>query len=93
MTIAIVDENLGLSKRELVKQFDNYNIDIRPKFYPISSMPPYQKYIKNSAENYNPIATSLSARGICLPSGNNLTDEEVEYICEAFKLILKKSYE
>ena len=93
MTIAIVDENLGLSKQELVKQFDNFNIDIRPMFYPISSMPPYQKYIKNSAENYNPNAASLSARGICLPSGNNLTDEEVEYICEAFKLILKKSNE
>jgi dTDP-4-amino-4,6-dideoxygalactose transaminase len=56
-------------------------------------MPPYQKYIKNSAENYNPNAASISSRGICLPSGNNLTDEEVEYICEAFKLILRKGNE
>ncbi|MDB3994446.1 DegT/DnrJ/EryC1/StrS family aminotransferase [Gammaproteobacteria bacterium] len=90
MTIAIVDENLGLSKQELVRQFDKYNIDIRPMFYPISSMPPYQKYINNSSENYNSNAISISARGICLPSGNNLTDEDVEYVCEAFKLILKK---
>ena len=30
MTIAIIDENLGFSKQELVKQFDSFNIDIRP---------------------------------------------------------------
>ncbi len=90
MTIAIVDKKLGFSKQELVQEFDKYNIDIRPMFYPISSMPPYQKYTKNSSENYNSNAASISASGICLPSGNNLTDEEVDYICEVFKLILKK---
>ena len=85
ITTAIVEEDYGLSKQDLVKKFSEYEIDIRPLFYPISSMPPYKKYFRIE----NKISAQLSAYGICLPSGNGLTREDVDYICEVFKKILR----
>ena len=85
ITTAIVEEDYGLSKQDLVKKFSEYEIDIRPLFYPISSMPPYKKYFRIE----NKISAQLSTYGICLPSGNGLTTEDVDYVCEVFKKILK----
>ena len=73
----------------LVKKFAEYHIDIRPMFYPVSSMPPFIPYLKsNSIEKENPIAYHISAQSVCLPNGYNLNYEDVKRICNAFKEII-----
>ena len=58
--------------REYLK---NKEIETRPLFYPVHTMPMY-----NKNENF-PIAQSLGSRGINLPSWPGLEDKQVEYIC------------
>ena len=89
ISVAIVDAKYGMNKEKLGIRFKEYNIDMRPLFYPVSEMPPFKQYIvgKNMAE-LNPVSYNLSKYGICLPNGNNLSESDVQYICDIFKDII-----
>jgi perosamine synthetase len=55
-------------------------IETRPLFYPAHTMPHY------AANQSFPIAESLGARGINLPSFPDLTRQEVDAICDVIRL-------
>lgn len=90
ISVAIVDPRYGMNKEELVRRFVEYQIDMRPLFYPVSSMPPFQPSVADKKiSEVNPITYKLSEYGVCLPNGNNLSVEDVKYVCAAFQEILK----
>ena len=67
------------AKRDsLMKKLKDKGIDSRPFFYPISSMPMYEK-----ADT--PITYKVYQRGINLPSYYELTKKDVEYITNILK--------
>ena len=73
-----------------MKKFKTYGIDIRPFFYPISSMPAYAQYCRGKdMKKINPISYSISPYGISLPSAMSVTKPEVIYACEKLKEGLK----
>jgi len=85
----IFDEKYNIGKEIICDKFKENSIDMRPLFYPISSMPPFKKYCNNrDMEKINPISYKNSKYGICLPNGNNLDTNDVEYICETMAKIL-----
>jgi len=57
-------------------------IETRPLFYPIHTMPMYQK--KNQT---HPIAQKLNERGINLPSWPGLTQKDIAFICQTIGII------
>lgn len=61
-------------------------IETRPFFRPIPSLPPY--YESDYQAKY-PVACELYRRGICLPTHVNLTLDNVDYICETLKEVVK----
>lgn len=90
ITTAIMDERYELSKEEFCRQFAAYQIDMRPLFYPLSSMPTFTPAVGSRVmEEENSVAYHLSERGICLPNGNNLDADDVAYVVEAFLEILE----
>ena len=82
MTNIILDKRFKLRKEKLMKKLAKYNIDSRPFMYPLSSMPPF----KPKADN--PVAYSISADGLTLPSAFRITEDEVDYVCKTLKAIL-----
>ena len=64
---------------ELMKSLERGGIETRTFFYPIHKQPYYSSRFAN--ENF-PVADDISMRGINLPSGNGLTQEEVSYVCQ-----------
>ena len=82
MVTAIVDRQLGITTRDLAAHFDQLEIDVRPFFHPLSSLPAYQD---DTARKRNTISYDISPRGINLPSAMNLTREQVRQVCHAFK--------
>jgi len=89
ISVAIIDAKYGMNKEELCSRFLEYQIDMRPLFYPVSSMPPFQDFIFNkNMRKVNRNAYLLSDNGICLPNGNNLSSKDVKYICDIFKKII-----
>ncbi|MDI6701315.1 MAG: DegT/DnrJ/EryC1/StrS family aminotransferase [bacterium] len=77
MVCLVLDKEFGISRDELMVKLKEKGIDTRPFFYPMTEMPMY-----NICNTYNPIAKSLSERGLNLPSGINLKEKEVKWITE-----------
>jgi perosamine synthetase len=82
----LIQDEFGMTRDELVRRLELEGIETRPFFYPIHTQPIY-------AEQYRwesfPVADELSRKGINLPSGNNLTADEVKYVCECIKKYAK----
>lgn len=55
-------------------------IDSRPYFYPLSDLPMYAEYADRAIRT--PVAHTVAAQGINLPSYFDLTNAEVDYICQ-----------
>ena len=65
------------------------DIDSRPFFYPLSSLPAYRE--SGGAEAWrprNPVAYAVSPWGVNLPSGFNLTEPIVKRVVDAVKEII-----
>ncbi len=74
-TTIVFDQKLKINKEKLINFLKKYNIDSRPFFYPLSSLPMYKKDINNK------IAYKLSQNSINLPSFYELSEKQVKYIC------------
>jgi len=79
MYSVLVDERFGLTRDALILALRERNIDSRPFFHPLDTLPPYAQ-----AEPC-PTALDLSQRGLNLPSSPRLSDEQVIYICDTLK--------
>lgn len=90
MVTVIVDEKYGLKKERLMELMNERNIDCRPFFHPLSSIPAYAETEQAArARERNHVSYRLSPYGINLPSGLNMTEELVRVVCDALKTILK----
>ena len=88
---AIISPKYGLKKEGMLEEFKEYNIDLRPFFYPISSMPAYAEYCRGKdMKKINPVSYEISPYGISFPSSFSLTKSDVDYICDCLKKILLK---
>jgi len=86
MVTAVLDPALGLKKEELMRIMDEQNIDCRPFFFPLSSIPAYRDSEEaRVARARNHTAYRVTPYGINLPSGLNLTESDVVRVCAALK--------
>ncbi len=67
----------SMSRDELMKKMKEDNIDTRPVFPTISKYPMWY------SDCDNPIATSISENSINLPSGHNLTKDDINLVCDS----------
>jgi perosamine synthetase len=89
MVTAVLDKSYGIGKDELQEQLSESSIDSRPFFHPLSSIPAYANLPQaQEARARNRVSYEVGPYGINLPSGLNLTRENVEYVCRAFRRIL-----
>jgi perosamine synthetase len=71
----------GEAERDgVMRKLDAASIETRPVFYPMHLLPPYLE----DATLY-PNATRCASRGINLPTHGNLTEADVERICQALE--------
>ena len=87
-TSLVFGKNHGVTKKEMIDRLAELDIPARPFFYPLSSLPAYEHYGTGSQEK-NPNAYDISNRGITLASHYDLTDSQIDKICDSIKVILK----
>ena len=73
------DNNSCWEKEEIMKKLRKNQIDSRPLFYPLNSMPPYK-----TNEKF-PVSEELNRKGINLPSSIALKKEDIKNIVEIIK--------
>jgi perosamine synthetase len=89
MVTAVLDRSLGIEKDDLIKEMSQRNIDCRPFFHPLSSIPAYEGTEEaRKAQSRNEVSYRIAPYGINLPSGLNMTEAKVAYVCDALKAIL-----
>lgn len=69
----------------LMRAFESAGIESRPFFAPVSALPMY----KRKARHATPVAHSLSARGINLPSGVDISESELKRVVRTIRSYLK----
>jgi len=72
----------GVSRDEMMVRLALAGIETRNLFYPLHTMPPYERYGSNMLF---PNSEYLSANGLSLPSVVSLTYEEVAHICATIR--------
>jgi perosamine synthetase len=78
----LVQKGFGVSRDKLIELLAREGIESRTFFYPIHVQPAYSS-LERSEEF--PVADSLSRSGINLPSGNDLTEEQIREVCDTVK--------
>jgi perosamine synthetase len=73
---------IELERNHLIQKLKAKKIDSRPYFYPLSDMPMYD-------DACNEITNKVYQRGVFLPSFHDITKQQVDYICNEIKDILK----
>ena len=76
MVTLIWNKNYQINKEKMIQLFQEKNIEVRPFFYPLSTLPPLRQ------KTQTPVAFDISSRAINLPSGLNLTKRDVNRVCD-----------
>ena len=66
------------------KGLDALGIESRPVWKPMHKQPVY----KNNPAYLNGVSEALFAKGLCLPSGPCVTDEDIRYIVDSIKSLI-----
>lgn len=85
-TILIDNEITGFNYEELRVTLDSKGIETRPLWKPMHLQPVFEKnpcYVDGTSEN-------LFNRGLCIPAGPCVTDEDVAYIVAEIKNCIRK---
>ncbi|MGK2872908.1 MAG: DegT/DnrJ/EryC1/StrS family aminotransferase [Alphaproteobacteria bacterium] len=92
MVTAIFPKGFRLDKPALMAAFKEYGVATRPMFDPLSDLPAFSAMPQAAAARArNRVSYEIAPRGINLPSGFNLTREDVMRVCAALKEILHKN--
>jgi perosamine synthetase len=93
MVTIVLDESVGVGKEYLIKEMNARNIDCRPFFYPLSSIPAYRDSERaREARERNRISYQISPYGINLPSGLQLSRDKVTYVCDTLREVLERHH-
>lgn len=79
MNSVVLGETVTISRDAVMAELAAAGIETRPFFYPMHVLPMYAGGDSNASY---PVAERLAARGINLPSGPLLSDEDVKVVCE-----------
>ena len=87
------EEQIGLSRDELLQILHNENIIARRYFYPGNhKMEPYNS-LYPEADSDLPITNSIASKVLLLPGGSGVSEDQITKICCLLDLIFKNPEE
>ena len=84
----VIENEFGTPRDELKKKLFEAGIDTRYFFWPMHAEPCFKQH-KYNPKDY-PVSTELSKKGLYLPSGLNLTEEQIKTICKKIEEVQSK---
>jgi perosamine synthetase len=87
MYAVVLDDSIPFDAAEFARKLYEYGIETRPFFIGMHEQPVYRRmgYFVNDSF---PITEKISRRGLYLPSGQAITDEQIELVIKAVRRIL-----
>ena len=90
LTTLFIDENSDVTPLEIIAELAKFNIESRPVWKPMHLQPVFSGCSYWPHDEGNDVSSYLFKRGICLPSGSNLTDEQQERVVNAVRSTMKR---
>ena len=81
LTTILLDKNSAIDREELRLNLERDNIESRPLWKPMHLQPVF----KECKFYVNGVSEQLFERGLCLPSGTNMMDEDIERVVRIIK--------
>jgi len=88
MYAVLIEKDFGLSRDEFIQKLREEDIDTRTFFIPVHQQSVFRDNRLYKSLSF-PVAQSLSEKGLYLPSGLALTDEQIIKVSEAIRKIKK----
>jgi len=87
ITALLIGKRYKLGKLDMIERMKALGAPARPFFYPLSSLPAYpgQEAVYRAR---NPVAYDVCSRGVNLPGALLLTEEQIDFVCEAVRKVL-----
>jgi len=88
MTTFVYDREYNIKKNDAIEMIKKKGCPVRPFFYPLTSIPAYsEEFNDQNMKELNPVAYDISQRGLNLPSALNLTEKNIDRVCQAIKTV------
>ncbi|WAM33637.1 DegT/DnrJ/EryC1/StrS family aminotransferase [Caldicellulosiruptor morganii] len=87
LSVMTIDENCNVTPDAIINGLEKNNIESRPVWKPMHLQPIFSKF--RYFEHDTDVSKTLFEKGICLPSGVNLNEEEQSVIISLIKSIFK----
>jgi perosamine synthetase len=84
-----LDENFPITRDQLALRLNEKNIETRDAFVPINMQPILVKKYKVFNESSCPNANYIMKNGLYLPSGNNISNDDIDFVCDEIIKISK----
>jgi perosamine synthetase len=88
MYSVMIENEFGMSRDELMDFLRQKGVDTRTFFIPMHVQPAFKNMGLFEGERY-PVSEQLAEKGLYLPSGSGLTEEQIHTVCEAVKQVGK----
>lgn len=83
-SVTVDEKEYGRSRDQLMKHLDQNGIETRPFFIPLHRLPPFREESAKRKEHL-PVTDFLSQTGMNLPTYNEMTDADIERICQSIR--------
>lgn len=90
MFTVLVEKGFGLSRDDFMEKLRERGIETRTFFIPVHRQPAFRKNEYYRGLSF-PVAEELSKKGLYLPSGLALREEQIAWVCESIMEIKKDS--
>jgi perosamine synthetase len=84
-----LDDSFGISRDELTRKLKELNIETREAFVPVNMQKVLQKKYKINQKDC-PNSNFIMDNGFYIPSGNTISDDDVDYVSEKIIKLSKK---
>ena len=86
-TALVFGKSHGLTRDTAMAELTKLGLPSRPFFFPLSSLPAYPGR-EEEGRRSNPVSYDVSARGINVPSPLNLTEADLDAVCDGIHRVL-----
>ncbi|WP_276576725.1 aminotransferase class I/II-fold pyridoxal phosphate-dependent enzyme [Endozoicomonas sp. 4G] len=89
--LSLNPKKTNISPASMITQLNEFNIEARHLWKPMHLQPLFTgvQYFKHSDIDF---CKGLFASGLCLPSGSSMNEEQIYFVVEKIKYILRKSH-
>ena len=84
----VLKDEVPFEAKEIIMRLGELKVGSRPFFWPMHEQPVFKK-IDLFKHDSCPAASRLARRGFYIPSGLNITDEEIENVADRLSMAMK----